>query len=376
MLKNYEIIKKNFLNKEINLSNYATKSSEGERLVFEKEDFRPSFYHDIDRIINYSSYTRYLNKTQVFSFNDNDHIQTRIVHVSLVSKIARTIGRSLNLNEDLIEAISLGHDIGHTPIGHLGEKILNEISIRELNECFKHNIESVRNYMVLENDGKGANLTIQVLDGIMCHNGEVLESIYKPKKKSKDEFLKEYYDSYKDLDNKQVLIPMTLEGCIVRISDIISYVGRDIEDALLLGFIQREDIPQSICEVLGNNHRDIVNTLIMDIINNSQDCPYIKFSNNVFVALKELIDFNYKHIYHKANSYEKIEYYKLVFNTLFKKYLSDIENNILESEINKQFLLKMSSTYNKETSNKRKVIDFIAGMTDEYLIKCYNQING
>ena len=376
MLKNYEIIKSNFLNKEINLSPYATKSIDGKRINFEKEDFRPSFYHDIDRIINYNSYTRYLNKTQVFSFNENDNIQTRIVHVSLVSKIARTIGRSLNLNEDLIEAIALGHDIGHTPIGHLGEKILNEISIRELNECFKHNIESVRNYMVLENNGKGANLTIQVLDGIMCHNGEVLESIYKPKSKTKEEFLKEYYDSYKDLDNKQILIPMTLEGCVVRISDIISYVGRDIEDALKLCFIKREEIPESISKVLGNNHRDIVNTLIMDIINNSQNVPYIKFSDTIFNALKKLIEFNYKNIYHKANNCKQIEYYKLVFNTLFNGYLNDIENNNLESEINKQFLSKMSNEYLKKTSNKRKVIDFIAGMTDEYLIKCFNQFNG
>ncbi len=374
MLKNYEIIKSNFLNKEKNLSSYATKSSEGKRLNFEKEDFRPSFYHDIDRIINYNSYTRYLNKTQVFSFNENDNIQTRIVHVSLVSKIARTIGRSLNLNEDLIEAIALGHDIGHPPIGHLGEKILNKISVWELNESFKHNIESVRNYMFLENNGKGANLTVQVLDGIMCHNGEVLESIYKPKEKSIEEFLKEYHEAYKDLDNKQVLIPMTLEGCVVRISDIISYVGRDIEDAHKLNFIKREDIPLSITNILGNNHRDIVNTLIMDVINNSSECGYIKFSDNVFKALKELIEFNYKHIYLKANSKERIAYYELVFNTLFSHYLKDIENNNLDSEINKQFLSKMSSKYQEETSNKRKVVDFIAGMTDEYLIKCYNLI--
>ena len=353
MLKNYEIIKNNFLKKECNLSPYATKSSDGERVRFEKEDFRPSFYHDIDRIINYDSYTRYLNKTQVFSFLENDHIQTRIVHVSLVSKIARTIGRSLNLNEDLIEAIALGHDIGHTPIGHLGEKILNEISIRELNQCFKHNIESVRNYMVLENNGKGANLTIQVLDGIMCHNGEVLEAIYQPTKKTKEKFLKEYYESYNDLENKKILIPMTLEGCVVRISDIISYT-----------------------KILGNNNRDIVNTLIMDIINNSQECPYIKFSKQVFDALKKLIEFNYKNIYLKANNNEDVEYYRQVFNTLFSVYLNDIENNNLESEINKQFLSKMSDNYLKETSNKRKVIDFIAGMTDEYLIKCYNQLKG
>ena len=292
-----------------------------------------------------------------------------------MSKIARTIGRLLNLNEDLIEAIALGHDIGHPPIGHLGEKILNEISIRELNETFKHNIESVRNYMFLENDGKGANLTLQVLDGIMCHNGEMLEPIYKPKSKTKDDFLKEYNESYKDIENKQILVPMTLEGCVVRISDIISYVGRDIEDAHKLNFIKREDIPSSITNILGNNHRDIVNNLIMDIINNSQECGYIKFSDNVFNSLKELIAFNYKYIYSKANNKERIDYYKLVFNTLYNRYLEDINTNNLDSEINKSYLSKMSNKYLQETSNKRKVIDFIAGMTDEYLIKCYNALN-
>ena len=375
MLDNIEIIKNNFLNKEKNLSIYATKSSDGERLKDEIDDFRPSFYRDIDRIINFNSYTRYLNKTQVFSFNDNDNIQTRIVHVSLVSKIARTIGRALNLNEDLIEAIALGHDIGHTPIGHLGEKILNEISLRELNECFHHNIESVRNYMFLENNGEGANLTIQVLDGIMCHNGEMLEPIYKPKKKTKKEFLEEYYTSFKDFDSKQVLVPMTLEGCVVRISDIISYVGRDIEDALKLNFIKREDIPINITNVLGNNHRDIVNNLVIDIINNSQDKPYIKFSDSVFLALQELIKFNYQFIYQKANNNETIAYYKVVFNTLFNKYLEDVNNSNSDSEINKNYLSKMSNKYLFETSNKRKVIDFIAGMTDEYLINCYLQVD-
>lgn len=374
MLKNYEKIKYNFLLKEKHLASYATKSEDGIRLFSEKEDFRPCFYHDIDRIINYNSYTRYLNKTQVFSFNENDHIQTRIVHVSLVSKIARTIGRSLCLNEDLIEAIALGHDIGHPPLGHLGERILNEISLNELNEVFSHNIQSVRNYLILENRGNGANLTFQVLDGIMCHNGEVLEAIYKPSKKTKKKFLQEYTEAYKDYDGKQILIPATLEGCVVRISDIISYVGRDLEDGIKLNIIKREDIPKEITNVLGNKHSDIVNTLVMDIINNSQGQPYLQFSEKVFEALKALINFNYQYIYAKANSEEKIAYYKKVFHTLYDKYLNDLMTNNIDSEINKHFLGEMSNKYCKETSNKRKVIDFISGMTDEYLIKCYENL--
>lgn len=370
---NKDIIE-SFLLKDRNLSPYATKSSEGIRLHPEQDDFRTSFFRDIDRIINYSSYTRYMNKTQVFSFLENDNVQTRMVHVSLVSKISRTIGRALRLNEDLIEAIALGHDIGHSPIGHVGEKILNDISLRELNECFMHNIESVRNYMTLENNGKGSNLTIQVLDGIMCHNGEVLNNIYKPKKKTKEDFLKEYHNSYQIHLNNMEFIPMTLEGCVVRISDIISYVGRDIEDAIRLNFINRHDIPSSITNVLGDNNRDIVNNLVMDIINNSYNQNYLKFSDHIFKALRELIDFNYQNIYMKANSNKSLEYYKNVFNCLFDVYYEDILNNNNDSSIYKHFLLGMCDDYLNNTSDKRKVIDYLSLMTDEFLIKEYEKI--
>ena len=197
-------IKENFYKKETVLSEIATKSTEAIRLYEEESDFRTPFFRDVDRIINYSSFTRYSNKTQVFSFMGNNNIQTRIIHVNLVSKISRTIGRALLLNEDLIEAIALGHDIGHCPIGHVGEKILNEISLRELDEVFMHNIESVRNYMILENDGKGSNLTIQVLDGIMCHNGEKLLKKYMPRKKTKEEFLNDYHNAYKCINKKLI----------------------------------------------------------------------------------------------------------------------------------------------------------------------------
>ena len=244
-----EQAKNNFLNKEIYLSEYATKSSDAIRLNDDQEDIRPPFFHDIDRIIHAYSYTRYLDKTQVFTNNENDHISKRITHVQLVSKIARTIGRALNLNEDLIEAIALGHDIGHTPIGHVGESMLNEISLRELNEYFAHNIQSVRHYLTVEKNGKGLNLTIQVLDGIMCHNGEILSNIYIPEKKTKEEFLREFNDSYTNYNETKKHHPMTLEGCVVRISDIIGYIGRDIEDAIALGKIKREDIPEKTSTV-------------------------------------------------------------------------------------------------------------------------------
>lgn len=361
-------------NREDNLSSFATLSKDGERLKEEESDFRPIFYRDIDRIINYASFTRYRNKTQVFSFYGNDNVQTRMTHVLLVSKIARTIGRCLNLNEDLIEAIALAHDIGHSPIGHVGEKILNEISIRDLDEVFMHNVFGVRNYLFLERDGEGANLSIQVMDGILCHNGEMLSNIYYPKKKTKEMFLKDYYDSYKMHHRKVDLIPMTLEGCIVKLTDVISYSGRDLEDAIRLNFIKREDIPLDIKEVLGDNNRDIVNSLVCDVIKNSKNHNYIKLSENVYHALVNLVKFNYENIYNKANSKEKLMYYHDVFNTVYDKYLWDLKNKNVNSRIYLNYLNKMNSDYLKNNKLEKIVIDYIALMTDEYLIKEYELI--
>ena len=364
-------IKENFYKKETVLSEIATKSTEAIRLYPEERDFRTPFFRDVDRIINYSSFTRYSNKTQVFSFLGNDNIQTRIIHVNLVSKISRTIGRALLLNEDLIEAIALGHDIGHCPIGHVGEKILNKISLRELDEVFMHNIESVRNYMILENDGKGSNLTIQVLDGIMCHNGEKLLKKYMPRKKTKEEFLNDYHNAYKMHKQKVDLTPMTLEGCVVKICDIISYVGRDLEDAIRLGFVNRDEIPDNITNTLGNNNRDIVNTLVTDLIENSYGKAYLEFSEKVYNALNDLFVFNYRHIYNKANSKEKIEYYETVFNSLYDKYLEDLTKNNQDSSIYTYYLNMMNPEYLETTSNPRKIIDYISLMTDEFLMREY-----
>ena len=355
---------------EENLSPYAAKTSDGIRINGEDQDFRSCFSRDADRIINFASFTRYMNKTQVFSFKKNDNVQTRLVHVLLVSRISRTIGRALNLNEDLIEAIALSHDIGHVPLGHVGEKILNKICIHELNETFMHNIEGVRNYLVLEHDGRGANLTIQVMDGILCHNGEILNNIYRPAKKTKEEFLKNYYDAYKMHEYYVDFTPMTLEGCVVKLSDVISYAGRDLEDAIRLELINREDIPYSVTKLLGNNNRDIVNTLVCDIIKNSKGKNYIKLSSDVYYALKDLVNFNYQYIYNRANTKDDLEYYENVFKTLFCGYLKDLENENKNSSIYQRFLNGMNSEY-MLTNNKRKVIDYLSLMTDEYLIKEY-----
>jgi len=179
------------LKNELNLSEYASLNEYAIRLKEINSDIRGEYYRDIDKIIYSLSYTRYSDKTQVFSMISNDNISRRMTHVQMVSKIARTLSRALNLNEDLTEAIALGHDIGHVPFGHTGESILNEISLKYDNTYFMHNVESVRELMCLENNGNGVNLTIQVLDGILSHNGEIVNAIYAPRNKTKEEFLDE-----------------------------------------------------------------------------------------------------------------------------------------------------------------------------------------
>ena len=368
-MKQLAIIKNNFLKIEDTYSPNATKSSEAVRFHPIDDDIRAPFFRDVDRIIHALSYTRYADKTQVYSFKQNDHISERMLHVQLVSKVARTIGRALNLNCDLIEAIALGHDVGHTPLGHTGEALLNEISLRELGEYFAHNIQGVRHYMEVENHGEGLNLSVQVLDGIMCHNGEMLSNVYTPVAKTKEEFLREYQEAYHDLKASSHNHPMTLEGCVVRISDIIGYIGRDIEDAIELGLFERSELPKEITEILGNTNSDIMNTIILDIIENSLDKPYIALSERVYRALFALKKFNGENIYSKSMPKEDIEYYRSGMNQLYHIYLDDIKANRIESVIYTVFLNSQSPRYLKVTDARRKVIDFIAGMTDDMFIR-------
>ena len=365
----FDVIKENFLAIEKTYSPYATKSSEMVRFFPIEDDIRAPFFRDVDRIIHALSYTRYADKTQVYSFKENDHISERMLHVQLVSKVARTIGRALNLNCDLIEAIALGHDVGHTPLGHTGEALLNEISMQELGEVFAHNIQGVRHYMEVENFGEGLNLTVQVLDGIMCHNGEMLSNVYKPVKKTKEEFLLQYQNAYHDLETSSHNRPMTLEGCVVRISDIIGYIGRDIEDAIELGLFKRNELPKEITDVLGNTNSQIMNTIILDIIENSLDKPYIALSDKVYRALFALKKFNGKNIYSKSMSSKDIAYYREGMNKIYHLYLNDIQNKNTSSIIYTLFLNSQSIRYLTSTSHKRMVIDFIAGMTDDMFIR-------
>lgn len=366
-------IYKNMRKHESTLSQFASKETDVIKFSNQKKDFRTEYFRDIDKILYSLSYIRYIDKTQVFSNNQNDMISKRISHVQMVSKIARTIGRALNLNEDLIEAASLGHDLGHVPYGHVGEQILNDISLQYNEGYFAHNVQSVRTLMHIENKGLGNNISLQVLDAILCHNGEMLQNMYYPKKKTKEMFLEEFNQSYIDKEILKKIKPMTLEGCVVRISDVIAYIGKDIEDAIRLDIIKQDEIPNNIKSTLGNTNSEIVNTIVNDIIINSYNKNYIKLSPLIFNALTDLINFNYINIYEKANTKNELENIKLMFKKLFELYYNHISNNKTNEDIFNLYLNDMDDSYMKNNSTARIVIDYIAGMTDNFFNYQYNK---
>lgn len=371
----FEDIKNNMNKFDSNLSPYACLNKEAIRFAKKTDDdIRTPYFRDIDRIIFSLSYSRYSDKTQVYSFTTNDHISKRMTHVQLVSRVARTIGRALGLNEDLIEAAALGHDLGHVPFGHVGESILNKISLENNEGFFNHNVQSVRTLMYLEKNGKGNNITLQVLDAILCHNGEFALKEYRPRKKTKEAFLKEYKLTYTDNNMVRNLVPMTLEGCVVRISDIIAYIGRDIEDAVRLGYINISDIPKEITSVLGVDNKETVSTLVNDIIKNSYGKGYLCMSDDVFDALVNLKRFNYKNIYDKAISDDIKKYYEIMFRTVFDKSLKALNDNDITNPIYTIYLNNMCREYLDNTTKERMVIDYIAGMTDDFFVEQYNQL--
>lgn len=369
------LAKENLMKDESILSNYACKYSDAIRLKNEEEHgIRPSFLHDAHRIMYSLSYNRYLDKTQVFTNSHNDHISKRMNHVQFVSGISQYIGRALLLNEDLIEAIALGHDIGHTPLGHFGEAVLNDISLEVLNEHFLHNIQSVRNLMFVENNGNGLNLSIQTLDGIMCHNGKITSHFYEvDRNKTVDDFFIQYQSGYINPSKSKEYHPMTLEGCVVRFADMIAYLGRDIEDAIRLGRLNREDIPKNISNVLGDTNAKIIDTLNNDIIRNSlkemiNNHPCISISEEVLQAMLDLKQFNYDYIYQYSMTDDLKDYYRDGMHMLFDKYLYDLESDNKKSSIYSIFLNEQKSGYIENNSIKRIVIDYIAGMTDDFFI--------
>lgn len=373
------IIENNHI-RESHLSEYACKSKDGIRLnpnlekVPDSENIRPIFFHDTDKIIHSRSYTRYMDKTQVFSLFENDHITHRSLHVQFVAKIGRTIGRCLNLNEDLIEAISLGHDLGHTPFGHDGETYLNDLCLQNDAGYFVHNAQSVRSLMELENHGEGLNISLQVLDGFLAHNGEILSEKYEPQRnKTPQQFLEEYHKCFTEKNYSINITPMTLEGCVMRICDIIAYIGRDFEDAIRVKLLKRDELPNEISSVLGNSNDVIINTLVNDLITKSFNKPFLAFSDDVFSALNSLKNFNYKQIYLNPAIKTESRKIKNMFVQLFEIYLNDIKTNNEKSDIFKFFIKSRPDKYIEITSPARMVADYLAGMTDDFLVNQYNK---
>ena len=331
--------------------------------------WRPSFAKDIDRIMYSPYYNRYTDKTQVFSLIKNDDITRRSLHVQLVSRIARTIGRALNLNLDLIEAIALGHDIGHTPFAHCGEVYLSELYNKHTGRFFNHNIHSVR---VLDQIFS-LNLTLQTLSGIGGHNGEIELSEYRPVPmdtfRQLDEELEKCY-TIPGYANK--LQPNTLEGNVVRISDIIAYLGKDRQDAASIQMVSDSTFPTS---PIGSVNSEIINNLVVNIIENSYGKPYIMMDEAHFTAVQSFKKENYSVIY--ANEPGRVILKRVVepmMQEIYEQLLEDLQQEKKDSPIFRHHIDYVnqkrhpdSSPYEKTEPNQI-IVDYIASMTDDYLI--------
>ncbi len=345
----------------------------------ENKDFasaiRPPFIRDIDKIMHCPYYNRYSDKTQVFSFYKNDDITRRSLHVQLVSRIARTIGGALGLNLDLIEAIALGHDIGHTPFGHAGEYLLDEISYKNTGRHFSHNIHSVR---VLDSIYP-YNITLQTLNGIASHDGEIELSEYRPKELlSFEDFDKQIENCYLDKENVKKLVPCTLEGCVVRISDIIAYLGKDRQDAERAHIVKNSAFEDY---GIGTTNAEIINNLTVNIVENSFGKPYIKLDKMHFDALKQAKADNYKLIYKNEKVQEEIDTsIKPMMFQMYEKLLLDLEKENLDSPIFTHHIKYVESAHYErkkpyiETEKNQIVIDYIASMTDDYFVDMYEHL--
>lgn len=353
------------------LSPFACLSSQARRRRADptaEKDHRLAFAVDADRVLHSLAYTRYIDKTQVFSLVENDHISHRVLHVQLVSKIGRTLGRLLGLNQDLIEAIALAHDLGHPPFGHDGERYLSRKCQQHGLGPFLHNLQSVRFLERLEKGGRGLNLTLQVLDGVLAHDGEVHTARLAPRRNK----------GFADLDREmaakladpgQELAAMTLEGCLVRVADSIAYVGRDLEDAILLGLVQRQDLPEEVSRVLGSSNGTMVYRLVEDLVATSLEQDYVAFSPRVAQALGRLKAFNLERIYTCPGIKTEHEKIAAGFEHLFERYLADLQAGNRASAIYCEFADHMDPGYLEENPPAAVVRDFLASMTDEFFLK-------
>lgn len=307
------------------LSPFATlsKNTKGRKTKTEKCDLRTEFQRDRDKIIHSKSFRRLKHKTQVFLTPEGDHYRTRLTHTLEVSQIARTIARGLCLNEDLTEAIALGHDLGHTPFGHSGERGLNKI-------CpygFKHNLQSLRVVDILENDGEGMNLTFEVRDGIVTHTDDVL--------------------------------PKTAEGQIIRLADRIAYINHDIDDSIRAGVIKYEDVPKEIKEYYGNSRSDRISSMIHNVVKNSSNSDIIRMSDEGYSMLMKLRDFMFEEVYMNPFVRAEEERAHNIISELYTYFLDNPD--------------KMPRDYLKGDPHQ-DVCDYIAGMTDTYCVHIYKEL--
>ena len=359
------------------LRNMMNESEMIERERPREEDIRGSYYRDTTAIIHSSPFRRLKHKTQVFYAPSNDHICTRMEHVLHVASIASTICRPLGLDTELAWAIGMGHDLGHTPFGHTGEKIISSLSVERGLPPFEHEINSLRAVDFLSNNGSGLNLTYAVRDGIVSHNGESLNKRIIPTFKKKD---------MKSLASRSGLIPATYEGVVVRFSDTIAYLGRDFEDASRLGIVNSDDLPEIVKNRLGTTNSKIITALVNNLIQGADEEKGIGFSDYVFEAVESFSEFNYQNIYRSKIMNGYTEYFSRLINLIID-YLEKLYSSFgLEEEgyleernmLAAGFYSHMKEMYpvymEKEGSDKRMIMDYVAGMTDNFCLDCANEI--
>lgn len=339
---------------------------------------RPAYVRDCEKIMHTPYYNRYADKTQVFSFYKNDDITRRALHVQLVSRIARNIGSLLGLNTDLIEAIALGHDIGHTPFGHAGERYLSECLQEHTGRYFNHNVHSVR---VLD-DILNRNVSLQTLDGILCHNGEFAMQEYQPvKMEDFAHFDSKYEVCYVDEEAIGKLVPYTLEACVVRICDMIAYLGKDRQDARRANLIVDDSIFDE--QAFGKSNPEIINNLIVNIVENSYGRDCIVMDDEYYKAIKATKKENYDKIYFNEGVnriYE--ERIRPMFHLMYERLLSDLKARDTSSIIYKHhidYVKENTATYGydkylNETEPNQMVVDFIASMTDDYFVDLFDYL--
>ncbi len=367
---------------EEKLSPFAKKSSEslGRRFPMKRDPFRLEFARDETRILHSPPFRRLKHKTQVFLSPHNDHICTRMEHVLHVSSIASVIGRCLNLNIDLINAIAKGHDLGHPPFGHAGERVLDGIlRKRGVGQGFQHEVHGVRVVDQLTNYGSGLNLTYEVRDGIITHCGERFERVVKP-------------DRLRDLLRLDEIIdrsyyPSTLEGCLVRLVDRIAYLGRDLEDAIKAELIRKSDIPADIVRNLGAENGKIIGCFVNDTIASSVGKDAIEMSEEVFTWMNMLKDYNYRHIYLHPEVDRKSRKAAGIIEILFSELEKILEQSgrgndggfvsalVREAPLIEIFFHFIKNTnYRESTPSWRIVTDYIAGMTDLFAERTFMQL--